>query len=71
MKYLIIGVLLAVIVGGSWVSGYAVGSRNTKIEYVTKEVEVVKYVERKKAEIYAKPNAGRDGLLKLMRDNKL
>ena len=35
------------------------------------EVEVVKYVEKKKSEIYSQPNASRSELLKLMHSGKL
>jgi hypothetical protein len=41
----------------------------TKI--VTKEIEVIKYVEHKKAQIYSRPNASRDTLLSLMRKDEL
>lgn len=42
-----------------------------KIEYVVREKEVIKYVEKKKADIYVKPNASRIDLLQLMHDGKL
>lgn len=38
---------------------------------IIKEVEVIKYVEKEKAKIWAKPNAGRDDLLKLMHNGEL
>ena len=38
---------------------------------IIKEVEVIKYVEKEKAQIWSQPNADRDDLLKLMRDGQL
>lgn len=51
--------------------GQEVGRSKAKIQIIEKEVEVIRYVEKKKAEIHARPNAGRDDLLKLMRAGKL
>lgn len=51
--------------------GQANGRKEAKIKIIEKEVEVIKYVEKKRAEIQAKPNAGRTDLLKLMHNNKL
>lgn len=63
--------MLALVAAGAYWSGYAVGSRDVKIEYVVREKEVIKYVEKKKADIYVKPNASRIDLLQLMHDGKL
>lgn len=65
------GIMLALVVAGAYWSGYAVGSRDVKIEYVVREKEVIEYVEKKKADIYVKPNASRIDLLQLMHDGKL
>lgn len=70
-KYAILGVVLAAILLGAYYLGYSAGTNNTRVEYVTKEVEVVRYVDKKKSSIYSKPNASRTALLKLMQDNKL
>lgn len=70
-KYAFALVVLILIASGAYCAGYRVGSANRQIEYVTKQVEVVKYVEKEKAKIYAQPNAGRDDLLKLMHVGKL
>lgn len=70
-RYAILGVILALAVAGSYYSGYAVGSRDVKIEYVIKEKEVIRYVEKKRADIYVKPNVGRVDLLQLMHNGKL
>ena len=40
-------------------------------EEITKEVEVIKYVEQKKAEIWTEPNASDAELIKLFMQNKL
>lgn len=52
-------------------AGQEVGRNEAKIQIVEKQVEVVRYVEKKKAEIHARPNAGRDDLLELMRAGRL
>lgn len=51
--------------------GQEVGRSEAKIQVIEKQVEVIRYVEKKKAEIHARPNAGRDDLLKLMRAGRL
>ena len=71
VKYAIGGLVLCAVIGGVYYLGYSAGSNKRQIEYVTKEVEVVRYVNKKKSDIYSKPNASRDALLKLMHDNKL
>ena len=50
---------------------YEVGKSKAEIKYVEKKVEVIRYAEKKRAKIYSQPNAGRDVLLKLMRNGKL
>ena len=50
---------------------YVLGRSHAKTEIITKQIEVVKYVEKKKSAIYSRPHAGRDALLELMRQNKL
>lgn len=42
-----------------------------KGEEIIKEVEVVKYVEKQKSEIWAKPNAGDSELVELFMQDKL
>ena len=71
MKYAVLVGLFILVVGGAYYTGYRVGSSDKQVEYVTKQVEVVKYVSRERAEVHAKPNAGRTELLKLMHDGKL
>ena len=50
---------------------YFLGRSHAKIKYIEKEIEVVRYVDKKKAEIQARPNATRKELLELMRNNIL
>lgn len=63
-----VGISVLVIVG-IYLAGYNAGVSNAKIEYVTKEVEVIKYVEKEKSKIYSAPDVTRDRLLQLYRDN--
>ena len=67
MKYAVGLVLFAVALGGA----YLLGRSHAEVRIVKEQVEVVKYVSRGMAEVQARPNAGRDELLKLMYDGKL
>lgn len=58
------------LVGGLCVASYLLGRSHATIKEVEKRVEVIKYVEKQKAVIHAKPNASRDELLSLMRAGK-
>ena len=40
-------------------------------EEIIKEVEVIKYVEKEKAQIWSKPNASHDELIELFMQDKL
>lgn len=71
VKYAIYGAILCSIVGGAYYLGYKAGANNTRIEYVTKKVEVVKYVDREKAKIYTTPNASTGVLIELFNSGKL
>lgn len=71
MKYAVCSALLAITILCSYYSGYAVGSRNTRIEYITKEKEVIKYVEKEKAKIYSSPAAIPSDLIRLFNEGKL
>lgn len=50
---------------------YLLGRSHSELKIVKEQVEVIKYVNKEKAEIYSKPNASRSELLKLMRIGKL
>lgn len=67
MRYAVGFVLFAVALGGA----YLLGRSHAEVRIVKEQVEVVKYVSRERAEVHAKPNAGRAELLKLMYDGKL
>ena len=70
-KYAIFGSVLVAILFGTYYLGYRSGANNTRVEYVTKEIEVIKYVDKKKADIYSRPNASKKQLLDLMKNNML
>ena len=55
----------------SFLCGYWVGSNHRKIQYITKEIEVVKQISQERAKIYSRPHITRDTALKLMRENIL
>ena len=46
---------------------YQWGKSQAKIQIVEKQVEVIRYEEKKREAIYAAPHADRDALLHLMR----
>lgn len=71
MRYAVYSFVFIAVIVGVFGTGYWVGSSDKQVEYVTKEIEVIKYVEKKKAEIYSRPNASRDILLNLMYNGKL
>lgn len=50
---------------------YFLGYSHNQTQEVTKQIEVIKYVEQKKSQIHSRPNASRDFLLKLMQNDKL
>ena len=50
---------------------YALGRSQAKEEIITKQVEVIKYVEKEKSKIYSRPNADRSALLALMYADKM
>lgn len=50
---------------------YFLGRSHSELKIVKEQVEVVKYVEKKKADIYSKPNASKKQLLDLMKSNVL
>lgn len=51
--------------------GYLYGKSQAKTKIIEKQVEVIKYVAQKRAQIQAMPNANRDELLKLLRSGQL
>lgn len=71
MKYAIYGALLTAVVCGAYYSGYSIGKRDVRIEYITQEKEVVKYVEKEKAKIYSTPAAVPSDIIRLFNDGVL
>ena len=71
MRYAIYFVIFLLVISGAYLAGYHIGAADRQVEYVTKEIEVIKYVDKKKSDIYSRRSATRPELLKLMRDNKL
>ena len=50
---------------------YDIGKSHAEIKIVEKEKEVIRYVEKKKAAIHSRPNAGRDELVRLFKSDVL
>lgn len=67
MKYAILVVLFLSSLAGA----YFLGRSHSELKIVEKQVEVIKYVEKKKADIYSKPNATRDELIGLLSKGNL
>lgn len=68
MKGKIAGIILIVMgIAALCVLSYQLGASQKEVKIVTQKVEVIKYVEKKKAGIYSKPNASKSELLKRMR----
>ena len=63
--------LIAILFMLCWLGAYMLGRSHSEVKIVKEQVEVVKYVEKVRADIYSRPNANRDELLKLMRQNVL
>lgn len=71
MRYVVCGALLGLAIAGAYYGGYAVGSRDVKIEYITQEKEVIKYVEKEKAKIHSTPAASPNDIVQLFNDGIL
>ncbi len=50
---------------------FELGQKKAHVKVITQQIEVIKYVEKKKATIYSQPNATKAELLTLMRQNIL
>ena len=70
VRYAICGVILCVIIGGAYYLGYSSGTNNTRVEYVEKQVEVIKYVEVERGKIYSSPNIGRDTAVRMLHEGQ-
>lgn len=78
MPGLKIWLMRLIMIGGLCTAFYFLGRSHAEVKIVReqgkeiiKEVEVIKYVEKEKAQIWSKPNANRTELLKLMHDSEL
>lgn len=63
---LVIGAFLA-----SLALSYYLGASNAKIQYVTKEVEVIKYEKVQACNLLARPNLGDDDISRLFDTGQL
>lgn len=68
MKMVVLCLMMSVLTA---YGGYLYGKSQAKTQIIEKQVEVIKYVAQKRAKIQAQPNAHRDELLKLLRNNQL
>ena len=50
---------------------YDLGKSKAKVQIIEKEKEVIRYVEKEKAKIVSKPNAGRNELIRLFNSGVL
>ena len=64
IKIILLATILCVV-------SYALGRSHAKIEVITEQVEVIKYVEKEKNKIHSRPNADRTALLALMYADKM
>ena len=71
MRYAICGTLLALAILGAYCAGYAIGSRDTKLEVIVEENKNVKATDKKKSDIYSKPSVSRDSALQLFHNGIL
>lgn len=69
-RYAICGVIFCAIVGGAYYLGYNAGSSNTRVEYVEKQVEVIKYVEVERGKIHSSPNISRDNAVRMLHEGQ-
>lgn len=68
MKIVVLCLMMSVL---TTYGGYLYGKSQAKTQIIEKQVEVIKYVAQKRAKIQARPNAHRDELLELLRNNQL
>ena len=73
-KLIRVGVLLVMVIClcfAFYEVGKKVGASETKVQIVTQEKEVIRYVEKKKNTIQSKPNANRDELVRMFKSGIL
>ena len=59
------------LIGALCFACYEIGKSNAKIQIIEKEKEVIRYVEKEKAKIASKPNAGRDDIIRMFKSGIL
>jgi hypothetical protein len=64
-------IVVAILMSVLMVTAYALGQKQCRVQVVTKQTEVIKYVYRKNKELMARPRADRAELLELMRHGTL
>lgn len=67
IKLILLGVV-ALLVAALCVASYYLGKKNAEIKIIKEQVEVIRYVDKKKADIYSKPPADANAIFKLMRE---
>ena len=70
LRYAICGVILCAVIGGAYYLGYSAGANNTRVEYVEKQVEVIKYVEVERGKIHSSPNINRDTAVRMLHEGQ-
>lgn len=70
VRYAICGVILCAVIGGAYYLGYNAGANNTRVEYVEKQVEVIKYVEVERGKIHSSPNISRDTAVRMLHEGQ-
>nr|DAW57967.1 MAG TPA: hypothetical protein [Caudoviricetes sp.] len=70
-KYIFYLIVLTGVAFISFICGKEVGKSNSQVEYITKEIEVIKYVENVRNKIYSQPHASRSQLLVYFNEGKL
>lgn len=73
-KLIRVGVMLVMVIClcfAFYEVGKRVGASETKVQIVTQEKEVIRYVEKKKNTIQSKPNANRDELVRMFKSGIL
>lgn len=50
---------------------FLLGKSRAETKIVEKQIEVIRYVEKKKAQIYSAPVAGRDNLIRMFDNGQL
>lgn len=66
IKLILLG-FIALLIAALCAGFYYLGKSQAEIKIIKEQVQVIKYVDKQKAEIYSKPPADAGALFKLMR----